>query len=562
MPQFWLFFIFFGCYAKRNSENVQIKLKSGILQGNIKPLDNGQTYYNFQGIPYALPPVGKLRFSDPIPFKKWNGILNATSPGPNCVQLLMKQTKFSVAGQEDCLYLNVFTPQNPHTIEKPLAVMVWFYGGSFREGSADIYSPDYFMQENNVVIVTFNYRLGFFGFLSTEDDYAPGNYGMKDMVLALKWVQRNIHKFGGDKNRVTIFGESAGAAAVGYLMLSNQSKGLFYGAVMQSGSPLCSWALHRNARKVAFDLGAALGLTTNNSATLVNYLRSVDLPRAGQAIINVNLVNFVTSFENGGPFGPVIEPPTKDAFLTVQSFKAFQSGSFNRVPVMMGVNSQESKFFTPMLKISLPVFIYNDLSPSSLARGYMNVRNYRDRREIGQRIKQRYFKSNSFAQASKAELVEFFSDDLFVKPISKTAQLLSNYVPVYFYVFDYEGPMAKTWMNFISEDNKEMKGTAHAVELWYMWKPLWTNQRLNGQEEQLVSRRLVKLWTNFATQSNPTPTKDSLFKNSVWPKVSPPDVNYFWIGKGIETRKNFKAKNMQFWESLYGNFSSGPTILY
>ncbi|XP_019754592.2 juvenile hormone esterase [Dendroctonus ponderosae] len=542
-------------------DDLQIKLDNGILQGNKKYMKNGKTYFNFQGIPYAVPPLGKLRFKDPIPYKKWTGILNATQFGSNCVEMRLRQMTYTIIGQEDCLYLNVYTPQNPHAIRKLLPVMVWVYGGFFREGSASFYGPDYLMNES-VLIVTFNYRTGFFGFLSTQDNIAPGNYGLKDVVLALKWVKKNIIKFGGDGNKITVFGESAGAAMIGYMLISRQSRNLFHAAIMESGTPLCPWALHRNARKVAFDLGVALGLTTNSSSTLIRFLQSQDLLKSSSHMIRVNLLNFIEVFDNGGPFGPVIEPESNQAFLTKDSFRAFQKGDFQRIPVIVGMNSQESKYLNSLLPSTRPILFLYDVSPSSLARTAMNVKYPRNKSIVGAKIKQFYFKYNSFIRGTDAEFAEYFSDDLFVRPITKTAQLMSKYIPVYFYVYDFEGAMGKLWLEFGSAENNNVKGVAHATELWYLWKAGWTKQTFQNTEEELTSERLVKLWTNFATYGNPTPEPQSSLQNLKWPKVQTFDQEYLYIGKALKVDRNFKKASIQFWDNLYRNYSNGPFETY
>lgn len=168
----------------------------------------GDRYFSWKGIPFAEPPVGNLRFSDPVAHRGWTGIRDASQHGDSCaVSGIIRDQR----GSEDCLFLNVYT----QSIIDKRPVMVWIHGGAFILGSGDdaMYGPDYFVTED-VVYVTINYRLGILGFLSTGDRHAPGNYGMKDMVMALKWVKANIVNFGGDPDNITIFGESAGGVAV------------------------------------------------------------------------------------------------------------------------------------------------------------------------------------------------------------------------------------------------------------------------------------------------------------------------------------------------------------
>lgn len=167
-------------------------------------------------------------------------IRSAKEHGPICYQT-DNIFNFSTSGSEDCLYLNVYTPSILPLILLP--VMIFIHGGSFKSGSGneEIYGPD-FLVKNEVILVTINYRLGVFGFLSLQSKNIPGNAGMKDQVAALKWVKSNIENFGGDPNNITIFGESAGAASVSFHLISPLTKGLFKRAIIQSGSANCWWA--------------------------------------------------------------------------------------------------------------------------------------------------------------------------------------------------------------------------------------------------------------------------------------------------------------------------------
>lgn len=168
----------------------------------------GDRYFSWKGIPYAEPPVGNLRFNDPVRHRGWTGVRDARRHGDSCATsgFIVSQT-----GNEDCLFLNVYT----QSIIDMRPVMVWIHGGAFVMGSGDdtMYTPDFFVTED-VVYVTMNYRLGILGFLSTGDRHAPGNYAMKDILMSLQWVKNNIINFGGDPDNITIFGESAGSVSV------------------------------------------------------------------------------------------------------------------------------------------------------------------------------------------------------------------------------------------------------------------------------------------------------------------------------------------------------------
>lgn len=182
-----------------------------------------------------------------------------------------------IEGSEDCLYLNVYTPHRPKT-DGLLPVMIFFHGGGWECGSgiSAFYGPDFFM-DHDVILIGANFRLGPLGFMSTGKDDCPGNFGLKDQVMTLKWIQENIRAFGGDPNSVTVFGESAGGASATYHMMSPLSKGLFHRAISQSGTNLDPWAqpAHRGVAETrAKRLGEMMGCIEDGDA-MIECLRKV-----------------------------------------------------------------------------------------------------------------------------------------------------------------------------------------------------------------------------------------------------------------------------------------------
>ncbi|KAB7501066.1 Venom carboxylesterase-6, partial [Armadillidium nasatum] len=246
-----------------------VRVKQGLIRGIQEESLNGKKFFSYMSIPFAEPPVGKLRFRDPVPSKSWDGELDGTKMPVDCLQInilesmAQKQPSLNIVGREDCLHLNVYTSV-PNSPEKKLPVMVFIHGGGFVFGAAHQYPPHALMNKD-IVFVVIQYRLGIFGFLSTEDSVIPGNMGLKDQQLALKWIKENINAFGGDPDRITIFGESAGGASVNYQILSPGSKGImniyiktkdfFARAIMQSGTSICPWASNKDHRKFAIETG-------------------------------------------------------------------------------------------------------------------------------------------------------------------------------------------------------------------------------------------------------------------------------------------------------------------
>ena len=218
----------------------QVTIPSGTLQGATVP---GSNVRAFLGIPFAAPPVGKLRWRPPQPVHPWQGVRKAVAFGPRCMQLrVFSDMVFRDKGpSEDCLYLNVWTPAQSGSEQLP--VMFWIYGGGFEAGAtSEPRQEGMNLAKKGVVVVSCNYRLGIFGFFAypalakESPHHAAGNYGLMDQIAALRWVRQNISAFGGDPNNVTIFGESAGSWSVSDLMASPLANGLFQKAIGESGA--------------------------------------------------------------------------------------------------------------------------------------------------------------------------------------------------------------------------------------------------------------------------------------------------------------------------------------
>ena len=251
-------------------------------------------------------------------------------------------------GQDDCLVLNVFsrhvTGKGKKNSLKP--VMFFIHGGGFQLGAStiDFYGPDILVDED-VVIVTINYRLGVLGFLSTGDEIIPGNMGMWDQVLALKWVQKNIKAFGGDPDNVTIFGESAGGMSVSYLLLSPAASGLFHKAIVQSGPPIAHFGKSEKhpafyARTLAATLGCDPEASTKDIYSCLNKLDSATLIKP---LFREN------EFDEGGgsrkAFKPVVDDYSARPFLPKEPLTLIEEGAFNKVPLIVGSNRDEGLIF-------------------------------------------------------------------------------------------------------------------------------------------------------------------------------------------------------------------------
>jgi para-nitrobenzyl esterase len=320
----------------------RVKLPQGQVQGVLD-----EDVISFKGIPFAAPPVGALRWRPPQPAQSWSGVRKANNYGPDCMQLPFPSdaAPLGVKPAEDCLYVNVWLPAKRPKGKLP--VFVWIYGGGFVNGGSSpaVYDGSSFARQG-VAFVSFNYRLGRFGFfahpaLSAEQPSGPlANYAIMDQLAALKWVQRNIAAFGGDPHNVTICGESAGGISVHVLLTSPMATGLFTKAIIQSGGGRPG-IFHDRQVSGGPDSAEAVGVAfakkqgiEGEGADALRRLR--ELP-AEQLVGNLNLANMGDPTHVGGP---VVD----GQIITANTSELHAAGKSARVPVMVGATSQDIGF--------------------------------------------------------------------------------------------------------------------------------------------------------------------------------------------------------------------------
>ncbi|XP_038061917.1 cholinesterase 1-like [Patiria miniata] len=301
----------------------------------------GRSVDAYLGIPYAEAPVGPLRFKPPVA-KSWSGELQAIKLGNRCPQPSMPIGKLTLSGpfDEDCLFVDVFVPQ---PLPSDAAVLVYIHGGGYMMGAGilieDLY-PTPLASVGDVIVVTMNYRLGPFGFLSTNDDIIPGNMALLDQRLAMEWVRDNIKAFGGDPGRVAIFGESAGAACVGLHMVSPGSAGLFRGAILESGDAAAPWATLPDgaARRAAFVFGKLVGCERQTSEELLECLQQIE----GFDTIVENQHEKLLQELGGGmqAFAPVVDGEV----IPADPNDLYEQGAINDAVSIVGAQSDEGMF--------------------------------------------------------------------------------------------------------------------------------------------------------------------------------------------------------------------------
>ncbi|KAG5879329.1 hypothetical protein JTB14_030192 [Gonioctena quinquepunctata] len=403
MNTFFILWYYFGfltcCWADLlNEYGPIITLPNGKIRGEVmKTIGSVTTYYSYMSIPFAKPPVGELRFAPPQPAENWNGVLEAKKNGKICYQI---KPEYRMGQYEDCLYINVFTPIIPGK-NSTAPVRMDIYGGGFTHGAASTSGGGFsYFLDNGIIVVTFNYRVGPFGFLSTGDGVIPGNMGLKDQLMAMKWVKNNIHLFGGDPNKVTLSGRSAGGASVTYHILSPQSKGLFRAAMSSSGSALCNWAtMGASGPEKAFGLARLIdpySITSNTTQELAVFLRSVD-------------ADLIHATQNDSKvWAPVVEVEHPGAFISESMYETVKEGRINKVPLLIGFNSEEELGVMAdahSLKTRASRF---DQDVKYLVDGDMNIKDKKVIETVGKKIKKMYT-AGKFSEDLGA-FVRFLSD--------------------------------------------------------------------------------------------------------------------------------------------------------
>ncbi|CAH1110140.1 unnamed protein product [Psylliodes chrysocephalus] len=480
-----------------------VTIDDGQLKGTQKTNLDGENFHAFLGIPFGKPPVGRMRFKAPKPAEPWTGIKDASKEGNICVQ--RNSITQALEGTEDCLNLHVYTKTLPFEEAKLKPVMVWIYGGAFRQGSnsPQMYGPEYLLTEDIVLVVP-NYRVGFLGFLHLTDTSldVPGNAGLKDQQLALKWVQKNIKNFNGDPNNVTIFGESAGSMSAHELLVSASSKGLFHKAILQSGAVLNPWNLCKDS---SLKFAKSVQADTETEAQALDRLQ-----RLCCKVLHRHQEKFLLTDAGSGAIGPIIEKPNETAIITSHPAELIASGQYNKVPILMGYCDREGllvEFYKRlMIKAGIePPAKYSQIDVDNFIHPDLQLAEDDPKRLI---IKKKL--TELYLQPPNVDDKFLLPSDYnFIAGIIGAAKLhaKTSSEPVYLYRMSLDAGC-----NMFKKIGKiEEKGVAHADDLGYLFSSEQAAPLLyRGVIERRAIRRFVKLWTNFARTGNPTPKGNDL----------------------------------------------------
>uniref|UniRef100_A0A1I8JWB6 Carboxylic ester hydrolase n=1 Tax=Anopheles quadriannulatus TaxID=34691 RepID=A0A1I8JWB6_ANOQN len=511
------------------AENVpRVCIQDGCMRGSWMRSLHGERYEAFIGIPFAKPPVGPLRFANPVPNEPWadRQELDASGriPRAPCLQKNLFLPERGVEGKEDCLYLNVYRPfkvskEGTDNGTTPLATLVYIHGGGFLAGyNSPLVAGAEKLMDNAVILVTIAYRLGAFGFLSTGDDAASGNFGLKDQREALRWVRRNIEAFGGDPELVTVMGHSAGGASVHLQLMHLGNEGLFQRAISLSGNALTPWSAPRaNPLQLAHQQARLLGIKKPHKMTtdaLVETLRAIDADL---------FVSSYKGFTNGSRYpvivyGPVVEAATvPDAFLTEPPRELWARGAHLSVPWLTGIVPNDGFVF------SAPILKDTDCSKETFAQQktlLLNVLGGAKETDALPILMERFFGNQSsigecFTHENVDKLTKLFNEGLFIYPLTLSVRQHANHTgtkaPIYLYRFNYKGPHSYSSI-FVPERDESLNfGIVHCDELIYILRApiLFPDFRRNSPDAK-VTQVMTKLIVDFArTGTAPTGDGDS-----------------------------------------------------
>lgn len=495
--------------AAPSSDPAVVRVDTGALRGVVAP-----DHRLFAGIPYAAPPVGPLRWRPPAPPAAWPGERPATKPGLRCIQSPGGDLEMGRHSDEDCLTLNVWTP--PVSADKR-PVMVWIHGGAFVNGSGDLYDARWLASRGDIVVVTVNYRLGTFGFLAHPALGAGGdvgNYGLADQQAALRWVRDNIDQFGGDPDKVTLAGESAGGMSVCDHLVAPNSAGLFRAAIIQS-APCQVQADLPTAQRRSLDYAAGVGCP--DPATAAACLRALPTDKLRKPVWFVGIgADDLT--------GPV----TGTTALPTPPLRAFADGAPARVPVLIGSNREEFTLFVAMRYLQQGDRYTAEQYPKLLADTFG-----RDAAAVGARYPLDRYDSVASAYAAAV------TDGAFACVTDRMAADLAGDQPVYAYEFnDRQAPAPETLRTVPFP-----VGASHSLELRYLFDVGGTAPL--SPPQQTLSDQMIDYWSAFVATGDPASPNAPQ-----WPKYG--DGSYLSLQPdGNRVTTGFAAEHQcPFWAGL------------
>ncbi|XP_045508088.1 uncharacterized protein LOC123703929 [Colias croceus] len=524
---------------REDSDKKIIKLEQGKVRGHLDP-EGG--LYSFHGIPYATAPTGRNRFKAPLPAPIWLETLDATDKGIICPQIDFEIYPDSLKQIENCLIANVFIPD---TDEKNLPVVVYVHGGAFVMGHGNLATYKNLVRSKKLIAVTFNYRLGAHGFLCLGTEDVPGNAGMKDQVALLRWVQRNIARFGGNPDDVTIAGYSAGSASVDLLMVSKSAQGLFHKVIPESGSSTAIFAVQLDPIANAKRYARFLNFTdVNNFGALVEFYQTVPY----DVLNSVSRNDFFSGYDFALLLSPCIERKTsEEPFLTDQPVDLIKSGNYKKLPMLYGFAKMEGLYRVAVfdqwrkeMSEDFAKFLPDDLQ----------FENMNEKVAIAKKIKEFYFGNKPIDGDQIINYINYFTDVIFAYPTMRAIKLYYEAGHRSIYLYEY---------SFVHDDDPiipyaNIRGADHCAQTNAVMDGLnitYHSELSISNDFKDMKKIMREIWTNFITTGEPVPKGSEL---PAWPPVDNDGSPHMVLNLPLELKGPLHKERTQLWEEIYSKY--------
>lgn len=511
-------FCFLSLTSSSASEDGTVVMTSyGPVKGKHLLADSGSVMA-YLGIPYAEPPLGKLRFQKPLPHQPWSHVLEATNFGNSCPQANVSgipdanMWNANTPISEDCLFINIWVPHPQPSTPVPVLVLIQGMGYITGTASLDIYNGALLATREEVIVASMNYRVGALGFFYMPP-YAPGNIGLWDQHLALKWIKDNAEAFGGNPAQLTLVGHSAGAPMVGFHLLSPVSQSLFSHAVLQSGVPngFWPWKSPEDATFDAMSVSSQVGCANNNTSAVVNCLQGIEI--GSKEFSYLTAINSLTS---------------DGEFLPDDPRKLLETANFNGKSVLTGITADEGSTFV--------LFMYPDTEKNggiltqkqfiqgvigTMPRATDEAGSQDCKTEVAKTIALKLSEGFHGPECYRLAFAQYFRDYFFLCPLYEfAAKIRESGRPVYVYSFHHRtsGSIWPAWVE-----------TPYGAEIPYLFGSFPSSLQMNQtitEAEDALSRRVMRYWAEFARSGNPT---GSAMNEVQWPMYNAKEKNLFHI---------------------------------
>ncbi|XP_045212408.1 acetylcholinesterase-like [Mercenaria mercenaria] len=519
-----------------------VTMRLGTISGETKSVVFRNKPYEvdrYLGIPYAKPPTGELRFRKPEPFGPFPEPYSATDFGPACPQAIVLPHQPEEKTSEDCLFLNIYVPRQESDQKSGHAVMFFIHGGGFSIGSGTFYDGGFLSSVGNVIVVTINYRLGLLGFLDIDNGKSSGNFGLTDQRLALQWINENIGSFGGDKDRVTIFGESAGSISVLLQMIYPPNDGFFGSGISQSGALNVPGYYKENNIDVAKFYAEKMNCSVKDmnevfsclkSATPENIIKVVSDAVASPGMADAAKVGAVPTID-----GEFIKTNPVDLYRKAVNEESEEINFFRTLKLINGVNGIEGGMF-------LIMFGSDNLEELEITREQMNTQQIPGatallygQRTVPEVVKQLLiaeytdWKNPDDPRTLREQVLRLFGDIYFNVPAIEMSRVHSNASDVYSYLYNFVPVLDKqmfqtpSWVSMANHGDELAPVFGYGFDLAALMN---ISDYTPPEWELELSGRMMTYWTNFAKTGNPNKPASDVVSSTVWPKYDVTSQSY------------------------------------